>query len=104
MGESTIGLTKIAAKSICRSWTLSPLRRFYKTSLGDCDRILAFKFKACVPEVGEVMVIVQVTITAEPSYTIIRDAIMTFPTTAERLVALFRTVSARDSSLFPRLR
>ena len=72
----------------------SPSRAgFYKALVAaDSDRILGFT--AFAPEAGEVMAIVQVAIAAGLPYTALRDAILTHPTMAEGLAALFRAVPA----------
>jgi pyruvate/2-oxoglutarate dehydrogenase complex dihydrolipoamide dehydrogenase (E3) component len=96
-------LTKLPVTSIRRAWTLSEPRGFYKALVAaDTDRILGFT--AFGPEAGEVMAIVQVAIAGGLPYTVMRDSIMTHPTMAEGLVALFRSVPARDPNLFPQLR
>ena len=96
-------LTKLPVTSIRRTWTLSEPRGFYKALVAaDSDRILGFT--AFSPEAGEVMAIVQVAIAAGLSYTVMRDSIMTHPTMAEGLVALFRSVPARDPNITPQLR
>jgi pyruvate/2-oxoglutarate dehydrogenase complex dihydrolipoamide dehydrogenase (E3) component len=87
-------LTKLPVTSIRRTWTLSESRGFYKALIAvDSDRILGFT--AFSPNAGEVMAIVQVAIAAGLPYTVLRDAILTHPTMAEGLVALFRGVPDR---------
>jgi pyruvate/2-oxoglutarate dehydrogenase complex dihydrolipoamide dehydrogenase (E3) component len=87
-------LTKLPVTSILRSWTLSEPRGFYKALVAaDSDRILGFT--AFGPEAGEVMTIVQVAIAAGLPYTALRDAILTHPTMAEGLDALFKAVEPR---------
>lgn len=96
-------LTKLPITSIRRTWTLSERRGFYKALVAaDSDRILGFT--AFGPEAGEVMATVQLAIGAGLSYTVLRDSIMTHPTMAEGLVALFRSVPPRDPNFVPRLR
>ena len=86
-------LAKIPVTAVLRSRTLSEPRGFYKALVAaDSDRILGFT--AFGPEAGEVMAIVQVAIAAGLPYTALRDAILTHPTMAEGLVALFRAVPA----------
>ena len=57
------------------------------------DRILGFT--AFAPEAGEVMTIVQIAMNAGLPYMTLRDTILTHPTMAEGLSALFRAVPAR---------
>jgi pyruvate/2-oxoglutarate dehydrogenase complex dihydrolipoamide dehydrogenase (E3) component len=86
-------LAKIPVTAVLRSRTLSEPRGFYKALVAaDSDRILGFT--AFGPGVGEVMAIVQVAIGAGLPYMALRDTIMTHPTMAEGLVALFRAVPA----------
>ena len=81
--------------AVLRSRTLSEPRGFYKALVAaDSDRILGFT--AFAPEAGEVMATVQVAIAAGLPYTALRDAILTHPTMAEGLAALFRSVPARS--------
>ena len=87
-------LAKIPLTGIIRSWTLSEPRGFYKALIAaDSDRILGFT--AFAPEAGEVVATVQLAIAARLPYTALRDAILTHPTMAEGLAALFRAVPAR---------
>ena len=88
-------LAKIPVTAVLRSRTLSEPRGFYKALVAaDSDRILGFT--AFAPEAGEVMATVQVAIAAGLPYTALRDAILTHPTMAEGLAALFRAVPARS--------
>jgi pyruvate/2-oxoglutarate dehydrogenase complex dihydrolipoamide dehydrogenase (E3) component len=87
-------LAKIPVSTFVRPFTLSEPRGFYKAVVADDnDRILGFT--AFAPEAGEVMTIVQIAMTAGLPYTALRDAILTHPTMAEGLAALFRAVPAR---------
>lgn len=84
-------LTKIPVTAVFRSRTLSEPRGFYKALVAtDSDRILGFT--AFAPEAGEVMTIVQIAMNAELPYIALRDAILTHPTMAEGLAALFQGV------------
>jgi pyruvate/2-oxoglutarate dehydrogenase complex dihydrolipoamide dehydrogenase (E3) component len=88
-------LAKIPATAVLRSRTLSEPRGFYKALVAaDNDRILGFT--AFAPEADGVMTIVQVAISAGLPYTALRDTIITHPTMAEGLVALFQGVPARS--------
>jgi pyruvate/2-oxoglutarate dehydrogenase complex dihydrolipoamide dehydrogenase (E3) component len=87
-------LAKIPLTGIIRAWTLSELRGFYKALIAaDSDLILGFT--AFAPEAGEIVSTVQLAIAARLPYTTLRDAILTHPTMAEGLAALFRAVPAR---------
>jgi pyruvate/2-oxoglutarate dehydrogenase complex dihydrolipoamide dehydrogenase (E3) component len=84
-------LTKIPMNAVLRTRTLSEPRGFYKALVAaDSDRILGFT--AFAPEAGSVMTIVQIAMTAGLPYMALRDAILTHPTMAEGLAALFQGV------------
>ena len=84
-------LTKIPVTAVLRTRTLSEPRGFYKALVAtDSDRILGFT--AFAPEAGEVMTIVQIAMNAGLPYMTLRDTILTHPTMAEGLAALFRGV------------
>lgn len=84
-------LTKIPVTAVLRSRTLSEPRGFYKALVAtDSDRILGFT--AFAPEAGEVMTIVQIAMNAGLPYMTLRDTILTHPTMAEGLAALFQGV------------
>jgi pyruvate/2-oxoglutarate dehydrogenase complex dihydrolipoamide dehydrogenase (E3) component len=84
-------LAKIPMASVVRTRTLSETRGFLKALIEEeGDRILGFTpFGA---EAGEVMTVVQVAMAAGIPYTGLRDAILTHPTIAEGLTALFSAV------------
>jgi pyruvate/2-oxoglutarate dehydrogenase complex dihydrolipoamide dehydrogenase (E3) component len=84
-------LAKIPLEAVLRSRTLSETRGFYKALIEERgDRILGFT--ALGPEAGEVMAVVQVAMLAGLPYTALRDAVLTHPTMAEGLAALFSSV------------
>ena len=88
-------LAKIPVTSILRSRTLSEPRGFYKALIAaDSDHILGFA--AFAPQADAVMTIVQVAMGADLPYTSLRDAILTHPTMAEGLAALFRSVPTQS--------
>jgi pyruvate/2-oxoglutarate dehydrogenase complex dihydrolipoamide dehydrogenase (E3) component len=88
-------LAKLPVSAILRSRTLSAPRGFFKALVAvDSDRILGFT--AFSPAAGEVMATVQIAISAGLPYTALRDAILTHPTMAEGLGALFQAVPARS--------
>jgi pyruvate/2-oxoglutarate dehydrogenase complex dihydrolipoamide dehydrogenase (E3) component len=91
----TYRLAKIPASAILRCRTLSEPRGFYKALIAtDSDQVLGFT--AFAPQADEVMTIVQVAMTAGLPYMSLREMIITHPTMAEGLVALFRVVPARS--------
>ena len=88
-------LARIPMDAVLRARTLSETRRFLKALIEEGgDRILGFT--AFGPEAGEVMAVVQVAMLAGLSYTALRDAVLTHPTMAEGLAALFSAVPARS--------
>ena len=86
-------LAKIPMDNVLRTRTLSETRGFLKALIErDGDRILGFT--ALGPAAGEVMAAVQVAMAAGLPYTALRDMVLTHPTMAEGLVALFSAVPA----------
>ncbi len=84
-------LTKVPMVAVLRARTLSETRGFLKALIEkEGDHILGFT--AFGPEAGEVMTVVQVAMLAALPYTALRDAILTHPTMAEGLAALFSSV------------
>jgi pyruvate/2-oxoglutarate dehydrogenase complex dihydrolipoamide dehydrogenase (E3) component len=81
-------LARIPMGSVLRTRTLSETRGFMKALVeADGDRILGFT--AFGAAAGEVMAVVQVAMAAGLPYAALRDAVLTHPTVAEGLVALF---------------
>jgi pyruvate/2-oxoglutarate dehydrogenase complex dihydrolipoamide dehydrogenase (E3) component len=79
---------KVPMIAVLRTRTLSETRGFLKALIeADSDRILGFT--AFGAGAGEVMAVVQVAMAAGLPYTALRDAILTHPTIAEGLIALF---------------
>jgi pyruvate/2-oxoglutarate dehydrogenase complex dihydrolipoamide dehydrogenase (E3) component len=84
-------LAKIPMEAVLRTRTLSETRGFLKALIEpDGDGILGFT--ALGVEAGEVMAIVQVAMAGGLPYTTLRDMVLTHPTMAEGLVALFSAV------------
>jgi pyruvate/2-oxoglutarate dehydrogenase complex dihydrolipoamide dehydrogenase (E3) component len=84
-------VAKVPLQAVLRAWTLSETRGFLKALVEqDGSRILGFT--AFGPEAGEVMAAVQVAMLAGLPYTALRDAVLTHPTMAEGLAALFASV------------
>jgi pyruvate/2-oxoglutarate dehydrogenase complex dihydrolipoamide dehydrogenase (E3) component len=87
-------LAKIPMANVLRARTLSETRGFLKALVEqNGDRILGFT--ALGTEAGEVMAIVQVAMVAELPFTLLRDMVLTHPTMAEGLGALFSAVPVR---------
>lgn len=84
-------LAKIPMEAVFRAQTISETRGFLKALIEEGgDRILGFT--AFGPEAGEIMAVVQVAMLGGLPYTVFRDAILTHPTMAEGLAALFSSV------------
>jgi pyruvate/2-oxoglutarate dehydrogenase complex dihydrolipoamide dehydrogenase (E3) component len=84
-------LAKVPMEAVLRAQSLSETRGFLKALIeAEGDRILGFT--ALGAEAGEVMAVVQVAMLAGLPYTAFRDAVLTHPTMAEGLAALFSTV------------
>jgi len=80
--------------AVLRSRTISETRGFMKALVAaDGDRILGFAMFG--PEAGEVVAVVQTAMLAGMPYTGLRDAIITHPTMAEGLGALFSRIPPR---------
>jgi pyruvate/2-oxoglutarate dehydrogenase complex dihydrolipoamide dehydrogenase (E3) component len=89
-----VRVAKLPMANVLRARTLSETRGFMKALIeADGDRILGFAMIG--PEAGEVIAVVQTAMLAGMPYTGLRDAILTHPTMAEGLGALFSTVAAR---------
>ena len=84
-------LAKIPMATVLRTRTLSETRGFLKALVSaQDDRILGFT--GFGTGAGEIMAPVQLAMSAGLPYTALRDMILTHPTLAEGLVALFATV------------
>ncbi len=90
-------LFKVPMDTVLRTRTLSETRGFLKALVEvESDRILGFT-AFCV-DAGETMAAVQIVMIAGLPYTALRDAVLTHPTLAEGLVALFSSVPAKHLS------
>jgi pyruvate/2-oxoglutarate dehydrogenase complex dihydrolipoamide dehydrogenase (E3) component len=90
-------LAKLPMAAVLRTRTLSETRGFMKAIIdAHSDRILGFT--AFGNEAGDLMSAVQIAIIAGLPYTSLRDAILTHPTMAEGLTALFANVPARSQT------
>jgi pyruvate/2-oxoglutarate dehydrogenase complex dihydrolipoamide dehydrogenase (E3) component len=87
-------LAKVPMASVLRTRTLSETKGFLKALIGaENDQILGF---TCFGVgAGEIMAPVQVAMAAGLPYTALRDMVLTHPTLAEGLGALFSSVSPR---------
>jgi len=86
-----VRVAKLPMRAVLRTWTISESRGFMKALVDSHgDRILGFTMLG--PEAGEVMAAVQTAMLAGLPYTGLRDAILTHPTMAEGLSALFASI------------
>jgi pyruvate/2-oxoglutarate dehydrogenase complex dihydrolipoamide dehydrogenase (E3) component len=86
-----VRVAKIPMSTILRTRTIDETHGFMKALIeAKGDRILGFSMLG--PEAGEVMAVVETAMLAEFPYTKLRDAILTHPTMAEGLNALFSGV------------
>jgi pyruvate/2-oxoglutarate dehydrogenase complex dihydrolipoamide dehydrogenase (E3) component len=93
---------KIPMVAVLRTRTLSETRGFVKAIVeADSDRVLGFT--AFGAGAGELMAVVQVAMAAGLPYTALRDAILTHPTIAEGLVALFTSTPTKESWIEPEI-
>lgn len=86
-----VQFAKISMPTILRTRTTGETRGFMKALVEPKDdRILGFTMVG--PEAGEVMAVVQMAMLAGLPYIVLRDAILTHPTMAEGLNALFSSI------------
>lgn len=85
-----VRVAKLPMRAVLRTRTTSDNTGFMKALVGDDDRIVGFAMIG--PDAGEVMAVVQIAMMAHLPYTSVRDAILTHPTMAEGLNALFSDV------------
>ena len=79
--------------AVLRTRTIGETRGFMKALIGSRDdHILGFTMIG--PEAGEVMAVVQMAMLAGFSFQVLRDAILTHPTLAEGLNALFSSIQS----------
>ena len=91
---AAVRVAKLPMKAVLRTRTTSETAGFMKALVGADDRILGFTMIGA--EAGEVMAVVQTAMVAGLPYTALRDAILTHPTMAEGLNALFGNVPVRS--------
>jgi pyruvate/2-oxoglutarate dehydrogenase complex dihydrolipoamide dehydrogenase (E3) component len=87
-----VRVAKLPMKAVLRTRTTSQTAGFMKALVGPNDMILGFTMIG--QDAGEVMAIVQTAMIANLPYTALRDAILTHPTMAEGLNALFGNVQS----------
>jgi pyruvate/2-oxoglutarate dehydrogenase complex dihydrolipoamide dehydrogenase (E3) component len=86
-----VRVAKIPMTAVLRTRTIDETRGFMKALIeANGDRILGFTMIG--PEAGEVMAVVEMAMLAGLPHTALRDAILTHPTMAEGLNALFSRV------------
>ena len=85
-----VRVAKLPMKAVLRTRTTSETAGFMKALVGGDDQIVGFTMIGS--EAGEVMAVVQTAMLARLPYTALRDAILTHPTMAEGLNALFGNV------------
>jgi pyruvate/2-oxoglutarate dehydrogenase complex dihydrolipoamide dehydrogenase (E3) component len=85
-----VRVAKLPTRAVLRTRTTSDQLGFLKALVGDDDRIVGFTMIGS--EAGEVMAVVQAAMMGNLPYTSLRDAILTHPTMAEGLNALFSNV------------
>lgn len=93
-----VRIAKLPTKAILRTRTTLETKGFLKALVGGHDdRVLGFTMFGA--EAGEVMAVVQVAMLSSFSYTGLRDAILTHPTMAEGLNALFGMIQALPATV-----
>ncbi|HTH53127.1 MAG TPA: FAD-dependent oxidoreductase [Edaphobacter sp.] len=86
-------LARLPMPAILRSRTLSETRGFLKALISDDDSILGFT--AFGPGVSDLLVPVQLAMSANLPYTALRDIIVAHPTMSEGFINLFSAVPAK---------
>jgi pyruvate/2-oxoglutarate dehydrogenase complex dihydrolipoamide dehydrogenase (E3) component len=86
-----VRVATVPMMAVLRTRTLGETRGFMKALIAEGDdRILGFAMVG--PEAGEVLAIAQMAMLAGLPFTVLRDAILTHPTMAEGLNALFSSI------------
>jgi pyruvate/2-oxoglutarate dehydrogenase complex dihydrolipoamide dehydrogenase (E3) component len=89
-----VRVANLPTSAVLRTRTTGETAGFLKVLIeGTGDRILGFAMIG--PEAGEVIAIVQTAMLGGQPFTVLRDAILTHPTMAEGLNALFAAIPAR---------
>ena len=92
--RSDVRVAKLPMKAVLRTRTTSESAGFMKALVDADDQIVGFTMIGS--EAGEVMAVVQMAMIARLPYTALRDAILTHPTMAEGLNALFGNVPPKS--------
>jgi hypothetical protein len=93
-----VRIATLPMSAVLRTRTIAETQGFMKALVdAQSDRILGFTMLG--PEAGEVMAVVQTAMLAGMPYPGLRDAILTHPTMAEGLGALFATVPPKAAQL-----
>jgi pyruvate/2-oxoglutarate dehydrogenase complex dihydrolipoamide dehydrogenase (E3) component len=86
-------LARIPMPAVLRTRTLSETRGFLKALVSEDDRVLGFT--AFGPGVSDLLVPIQLVMSANLPYTALRDLIVAHPTMGEGFVSLFSAVPAK---------
>jgi pyruvate/2-oxoglutarate dehydrogenase complex dihydrolipoamide dehydrogenase (E3) component len=86
-------LARLPMAAVLRTHTISEKRGFLKALISDDDRILGFT--AFGPAVSDLLVPVQVVMSANLPYTALRDIVVAHPTMGEGFINLFAAVPAK---------
>ena len=90
-----VRVAKLPMSAVLRTRTIAESRGFMKALVGaHHDRIVGFTMLG--PEAGDVIAAVQTAMLADVPYTVLRDAILTHPTMAEGLNALFANIQRSE--------
>ena len=93
-------VAKLPAAAVLRTRTIGETGGFMKALIDPKnDRILGFNMVG--PEAGEVLAVVQMAMLAGSPYTVLSEAILTHPTMAEGLNALFSAVKQESAAAKP---
>ena len=87
-----VRVAKVPMQAVLRTWATGENTGFMKALIGEDDRIVGFAMIGS--EAYEVMAVVETAMLGDLPYTLLRDAILTHPTMAEGLNALFSSVPA----------
>jgi pyruvate/2-oxoglutarate dehydrogenase complex dihydrolipoamide dehydrogenase (E3) component len=95
-----VRVAKLPAAAVLRTRTIGETSGFMKALIDPKnDRILGFTMVG--PEAGEVLAVVQMAMLAGSPYTVLSEAILTHPTMAEGLNALFSAVKQESAAAKP---
>jgi pyruvate/2-oxoglutarate dehydrogenase complex dihydrolipoamide dehydrogenase (E3) component len=90
----SVRVAKLPMSAVLRTQTTGEKQGFMKALVGEDDRIVGFTMLGA--EAGEVMAVVETAMLAGLPYMGLRDAVLTHPTMAEGLGALFSQVPPRS--------